>query len=335
MTRIARYPVSVLLVGETGTGKELLANRLHELSGRRGRFIVGNCANLRGELAEVMLHGQEYHQNDPRARGFPKPGWFEQAEGGTVFLDEVGDLPSEAQASLLRVLQERKVRRVLGSDWLPVDFRLVAATNRPLPQLAEKGLFRTDLYYRLTVFEIRVPSLKERKGDVGQLAQSLLARYGLLFGRQVRLSAEVIRYLVGRRYPGNVRELENVIQRVVVLASSDEPGLAEVQAIDRLVLSPSTAGPLAIDSREEYAQALVEWLRAHVADLGKAMGFRSKTALIRAGVAEVSKRYELSSGLPRTPHHVLTELVRPVDASLYEEIETRARRKRKSSHEGK
>ena len=331
LRRIAQYPVPVLLTGETGTGKELLAARIHELSQRRGPFIVGNCANLRGELAEVMLHGQEFHQNDPRAPGFPKAGWFEQAEGGTVFLDEIGDLPLDAQASLLRVLQERKVRRVLGADWIPVDFRLIAATNRSLTPMAETGAFRTDLFFRIAVFQINVPALAERKSDIPKLVQYFVDRYGKLFGRRIRLSADIVNYLQRRPYPGNVRELENVIQRLIVLASSEEPALDEVRSIDRLILSPPAASSRDVVSREQYAVLLARWMRQHIEKLGAPMGFRSKTSFVRAAIEEMDSTFDLDRSFPRTPHHVLTELVQAVDKQLYHDI---LQRSRNAAHAG-
>jgi len=320
--RIARLPSNVLILGETGTGKELLARRIHERSGRRGPFVVGNCANLRGELAEVILHGQEMHHNDPRARGFPKPGWFEQANGGTLFLDEVGDMPLEAQASLLRVLQERKVRRVLGVDEIEVDFRLLSATNHALKQEAQAGIFREDLFFRLEAFPITVRPLRERRADIPELVQTFRRKYCAEFGLQIEFSEEIISYLSRRDYPGNVRELENLVQRFVALSTSLQPSLEDVRNIEQLTLSPANAKSekKVINSLTEYGSAIANWMECHLGEIGKSPDLRTKTAFVRAAVNATHEELEVPSRFPHTERYVLESLIRTSHPSLYKKL---------------
>jgi transcriptional regulator with GAF, ATPase, and Fis domain len=315
--------VPVLILGETGTGKELLARRIHASSGRGGPFVVGNCANLRGELAEVMLHGQQVHHNDPRARGYPKPGWFELAERGTLFLDEIGDLPLDAQASLLRVLQERQVRRLLADDWISVDFRLVAATNRDLESDMADHLFRRDLYFRLSAFPIRVPALRERRDDIPKLLEYFRIRYTLAFSRDVVFAPDVVEFFVRREYPGNIRELENLVQRVVALAPSARPTVDEVTAVDfPLMSAPSSsdAPTESVTSQRQYAQLLTDWIEKHIDELGTSPDYRSRTAFIRAAITHVCSSHVVPGDYPKSEQYILKELIRGHRPDIFRRI---------------
>jgi transcriptional regulator with PAS, ATPase and Fis domain len=215
--RVAATDFTVLLEGESGVGKELAARRIHESSRRRhGPFVAVNCAALVETLLEAELFGIE-ERTATGVRG--RRGKFEHADGGTLFLDEVSDLSLSAQAKLLRAIQDLSVERVGGVGAHRVDIRVVAATNRSLVTMVEHRLFREDLFYRLSGVEIRIPALRERRGDVPALAAHFLDGHRSL--RQVQLSASAMDALVGYDWPGNVRELERLIERVVALTDGD------------------------------------------------------------------------------------------------------------------
>lgn len=209
--RLARFDVPVLIEGETGSGKELLARYLHDRSSRRTRPLVAvNCGALPDGLLEAEFFGH--------ARGAftgaesARPGLLEAADGGTLFLDEVGELSSHGQALLLRALQQREFRRVGEVRVRRSDFRLLAATHRPLADLAAAGRFRADLFYRLRVVRLHVPPLRERRTEIPELAASLLRRLSRRYGLELpRLSDDALEVLVRREWPGNVRELESVL----------------------------------------------------------------------------------------------------------------------------
>ncbi len=214
--RVARTEMTVLLTGESGTGKELVARAIHANSQRpRGPFITVNMAAIPRDLMESELYGHERGAFTGAAER--RPGKFELASGGTLFLDEIGEMPVELQAKLLRVLQEREVDRVGGSKPLPVDVRIVAATNADLHRAVEEGRFRRDLYYRLAVVPIRLPPLREREHDVVLLARHFVAKYGeQIRGRPFTLARDAEPLLLAHAWPGNVRELQNVIQRALL-----------------------------------------------------------------------------------------------------------------------
>jgi two-component system nitrogen regulation response regulator GlnG len=214
--RVARTEMTVLLMGESGTGKELVARAIHANSLRSGGpFITVNMAAIPKDLMESELYGHEKGSFTGAVER--RPGKFELAAGGTLFLDEIGEMPLELQAKLLRVLQEREIDRVGGTRPLPVDVRIVAATNADLARSVEEARFRRDLYYRLAVVPIRLPPLREREGDVILLARHFLAKYGeQLRGHALWLAKDAEPLLLGHAWPGNVRELQNVIQRALL-----------------------------------------------------------------------------------------------------------------------
>jgi two-component system, NtrC family, nitrogen regulation response regulator GlnG len=214
--RVARTEMTVLLMGESGTGKELVARAIHANSTRaRAPFVTVNMAAIPKDLIESELYGHEKGSFTGAVER--RPGKFELATGGTLFLDEIGEMPIDLQAKLLRVLQEREIDRVGGTRPLPVDVRIVAATNADLARSVEEGRFRRDLYYRLAVVPIRLPPLREREGDVILLARHLLAKYGeQLKGRALSLAKDAEPLLLAHGWPGNVRELQNVVQRALL-----------------------------------------------------------------------------------------------------------------------
>ncbi len=234
--RVARTEMTVLLTGESGTGKELVARAIHANSERaRGPFITVNMAAIPRDLMESELYGHERGAFTGAAER--RPGKFELASSGTLFLDEIGEMPVELQAKLLRVLQEREIDRVGGSRPLPVDVRIVAATNADLHRAVEEGRFRRDLYYRLAVLPIRLPPLREREHDVVLLARHFVAKYGeQIRGRALALARDTEPLLLAHGWPGNVRELQNVIQRALLQLAG-----TRLAAKDLASLLPATA----------------------------------------------------------------------------------------------
>ena len=221
VAKVARSDSTVLITGETGTGKELIARAIHKRSTRASRpFVSVNCGAIPQSLVASELFG---HEKGAFTGAMQRHlGRFELADGGTIFLDEVGELPAETQIALLRVLQERKFERVGGTRLMPVDVRVIAATNRDLARAIDDGLFRSDLYYRLSVFPIHVPPLRDRAEDVPLLVEYLTQRYAAKAGKKItQVGRRTMELLTAYSWPGNVRELQNVIQRAVILCDDD------------------------------------------------------------------------------------------------------------------
>jgi transcriptional regulator of aroF, aroG, tyrA and aromatic amino acid transport len=240
----SRVDATVLLQGESGTGKEIFARAIHGESSRApGPFVPINCAALPETLLESELFGYEEGSFTGAKRG-GKQGIFEFASGGTVFLDEVGELPAHLQAKLLRVLQEGRVRRVGGREEIPVDVRLIAATNRNLRAMVAERQFRDDLYYRLNVIPIVIPPLRERREDVDALVDHLVEKWSSRFGRPTPvLTDEARRRLRAYAWPGNVRELENVVERALALAPGPEIGADALMLEGAGTPGPGSAAP--------------------------------------------------------------------------------------------
>ncbi|KAF0812062.1 Transcriptional regulatory protein ZraR [Andreprevotia sp. IGB-42] len=220
LERLAPSEAPVLIIGETGTGKELVARHVHHLSGRKGPFVAVNCGAISEHLAESELFGHESGAFTGAVGR--REGWFEAAHGGTLFLDEIGDLPLALQVKLLRVLQEREVVRIGSRKPIPVDVRLVAATNIDLDQAVAAGHFRLDLLYRLNIAQVRLPPLRERTGDILPLAEYFMGVYGQRLGVQIpALSDAACQALIRYPWPGNIRELENVMHFALLVSSGE------------------------------------------------------------------------------------------------------------------
>src|SRR6266536_4029940 len=247
--RVAQTEATVLLLGESGTGKELFARAVHHLSGRRDKpFVAINCAAIPETLIENELFGHE--RGAFTGAGDRRLGKFELASSGTVFLDEIGELPLAVQGKLLRAIEEKSIDRIGGRAPVPVDVRVVAATNKDLRGAVDKGEFRGDLFFRLAVFPIEIPPLRERDDDIVLLARHFAAQLGKeLRGREATLSDASVSALRAHRWPGNVRELENAIERACILADAVELeprdlGLSADQARDPTAFGFDTAGTL-------------------------------------------------------------------------------------------
>jgi transcriptional regulator with PAS, ATPase and Fis domain len=213
---------NVLILGESGTGKELVAQSIHNASSRKNEpFIAINCGALPKGLIESELFGYE-GGSFTGANKEGKPGKFELANGGTIFLDEIGDMPLDTQVSILRVLQNKEIVRIGGSKPKPIDIRVIAATNKNLSQSIQDNSFREDLYYRLNVFTINVPSLRERKKDIHTLAEHFLSYYNRALNKNVlKINENVLEVFNKYSWPGNIRELENIIERAINIVETD------------------------------------------------------------------------------------------------------------------
>jgi DNA-binding NtrC family response regulator len=253
--RAARSALPVLIRGETGTGKELIAKAIHRRSARANApFVSENCAALADSLLEAELFGHEQGAYTGADRS--REGLFARAHGGTLFIDEVGDMSPAMQAKLLRVLQEGEVRPVGGQRVRSVDVRIVAATHKDLEALARAGLFREDLLFRLAVLEVRVPSLRERADDIPALCDIFLRRVGAEQGRKLELTEEALDAMIAHAWPGNVRELENAV-RVGALFAKD--GVIEAGALPLRSAAGGRAAavaPVAEDAALSYGELL-------------------------------------------------------------------------------
>ncbi len=287
--RVAPTTSTVLLLGETGSGKEVFARAIHEMSPRRSAALIKvNCSALAPTLIESELFGHEKGAFTGAVQR--KLGRFELAHGGTLFLDEVTELPLEAQAKLLRVLQEREIERVGGTAPVPVDVRIVAATNRDVAAEVQAGRFRSDLYFRLNVFPLHIPPLRDRREDIPALVAAFLTKLAVRAGFQGRsIDEEAIAYLQAYDWPGNVRELENVLERAAVLARDTEIHVADLPELTVGSEAESTPATAPTQSLKERVN---EHERALIADaLQRAGGNQSEAArLLRTSRATLQYR---------------------------------------------
>lgn len=245
--QVARTDATVLILGETGTGKELIARAIHSQSNRSRRpFVRVNCAAIPVSLIASELFG--YERGAFTGAVTRKLGRFELADGGTLFLDEVGELPFDTQVALLRVLQEREFERVGGTQPVRVNVRVIAATNRDLESSITEGTFRLDLFYRLNVFPITVPALRERKADIAMLLWFFIGRYARQMGKNIRsMTRKTLKLFQAYDWPGNIRELQNVVERSLILSSS------EVLSVDESWFSNGSCSP-APRSHSEFVE---------------------------------------------------------------------------------
>ncbi len=237
--KVAGSTANILIFGESGTGKELAAKAVHYNSPRRDKpFVAVNC----GAIPETLMESELFGHKKGAFTGAvaDRPGLFEQAEGGTLFLDEIGEVPLQLQAKLLRVIQEREFRRVGGAESMKADIRLVAASNRNLEEQVRDGSFREDLFYRLNVVQVRMPSLRERTEDIPLLIECFLKKYSGKAPNEEMITPAALKLLMAYPFPGNVRELENLVERCVVLGS----GVIDLECLPPQVLNYERVAPL-------------------------------------------------------------------------------------------
>jgi len=297
--KVAASEANILVVGESGTGKELIARCIHANSSRAARaFVPIDCASLPEHLLESELFGHE--KGAFTGAIATRRGLFEEANGGTSFLDEIGDIPLPLQAKLLRVLQERQARRVGGNRFIDVDVRVICATHQNLADMVQKEKFREDLYYRLNVISLPLPPLRDRSGDIPLLAYHFLRKYAVQSGKEVKgIAPETLELLEAYPWPGNVRELQNVIERAVVLAEGEMVTPAELPANLRLpqkVPTAMVADHLSLKKAKrqwveaferEYLIALLNKHQGNISQAAKTAGVDRKT------IHRLLKRYRI------------------------------------------
>jgi two-component system, NtrC family, response regulator AtoC len=288
--RIAPTRSAVLITGETGTGKELVARAMHNLSPRRERlFVPLNCAAIPAELLESELFG--HTRGAFTGAESQRAGKFEVADGGTLFLDEIGDMPYPLQAKLLRVLQEGVIERLGSNKPITVDVRVVSSTHRDLPARIRESAFREDLYYRLNVFNIRLPPLRERREDVANLAVYFLRGFARELAREAPvLTSEALRLLERHAWPGNVRELQNLMERVAVLAAGPEVDVGFFTTL----MSPESERPAEVGPEDFALQPAVEQLERKLILRALAAADDNKAEAARVlGISERTLWYKL------------------------------------------
>jgi formate hydrogenlyase transcriptional activator len=291
---VAPTDSTVLIQGETGTGKELIARAIHNISSRCGRsFVKLNCAAIPFDLLESELFGHE--KGAFTGAIAQRVGRFEMADKGTLFLDEVGDIPLALQPKLLRVLQEQEFERLGSTRTRQVDVRLVAATNRDLTEMMKRGEFRSDLYYRLNIFPIRIPPLRERRGDIPLLVQYFMQKYARRMAKRIEtVPAATMQKLVDWSWPGNVRELQNMIERGVILSRGFvlEIPLTELEQSDIPALGDNYGGAtLEAFERDHILQALrdTSWVIGGPSGAAARLGLNRSTLNARMRKLEIRR----------------------------------------------
>lgn len=298
--RVAQTDATVLLTGESGVGKEVVARFIHRHSGRKdGPFVAINCAAIPDTLLEATLFG--YEKGAFTGAQQAQAGKFEQAQEGTLLLDEVTEMPLGLQAKLLRVLQEREVERVGGKKPVALNIRIIATSNRDMAEAVAKGTFREDLFYRLSVFPVAIPALRQRREDIVPIARHFIVEHGGRLGRTgVSLSAEAERALMAHSWPGNVRELENAIQRALILAPAGTIDPAHLRLLPKpgleVGVAPVPFSPPVVQvlsEPEKRADNMKDVERDHILHTLAEVGGSRKQAIERLGISERTLRYKL------------------------------------------
>lgn len=298
--RVAQTDATVLLTGESGVGKEVVARFIHRQSARKnGPFVAINCAAIPDSLLEATLFG--YEKGAFTGAQQAQAGKFEQAQDGTLLLDEVTEMPMGLQAKLLRVLQEREVERVGGKKPVALNIRIVATSNRDMAEAVSKGAFREDLYYRLNVFPVAIPSLRQRPEDIVAIARHFVVEHGGRFGRTgMTLSPNAEAVLKTYHWPGNVRELENVIQRALIMAAGNSIGpevlnLAPRPSAEASPVLPAgeAMAPSGLTETEKRVDNMKDLERDHILRTLAEVGGSRKKAIERLGISERTLRYKL------------------------------------------
>jgi len=301
VSKVAPTDSTVLILGETGTGKELIARAIHKGSKRSSRaFIRVNCAAIPRDLIASELFGHERGAFTGALQR--RLGRFEAADGGTVFLDEVGELPAETQVALLRVLQEREFERIGGNQTIAVDVRILAATNRDMSLAVAEGIFRQDLFYRLNVFPIQVPPLRDRPDDISLLVEYLIDRYGTKAGKKFRnINKTTLELFQAYDWPGNIRELQNVIERAVILCDGDTFWVEETWLSRAAPKPASTSVPLVASLVEREREMLEAALREAEGVIGGPRGAATKLGIPRQTLESKIRKLGINRYRFKTP----------------------------------
>ena len=287
--RVAQSPATVMLTGESGCGKEVIARFIHQHSLRAAKpFIAINCAAIPENLLEATLFGYEKGAFTGAAQA--QPGKFEQAQGGTLLLDEISEMPLELQAKLLRVLQEREVERVGGHKTIKLDIRVLATSNRDMMAMVKSGKFREDLYYRLNVFPIEIPSLRQRPLDIEPLAQRVLAEAAGSAQPPCTMTQAAINTLTHYSWPGNVRELENVMQRAMILATDN---IIDTEHLHLPQADPIQVAEIIQQESSSDSEDMKTLERKHILETLAAVNGSRKLAVKKLGISERTLRYKL------------------------------------------
>lgn len=286
--RIAPTPSTVLLTGESGTGKEVVARAIHRRSPQANEpFIAINIAGVPENLLEGELFG--YEKGAFTGAISRKIGMFEHASSGTLFLDEIGDMPTHLQVKLLRVIQDRKIQRLGGTRSIPINARILAATNKNLEERIQQGLFREDLYYRLNVIQVHLPPLKEQREDIPLLAGYFIRKFNKIIGKTIQgIDPEAIRSLQSYKFPGNVRELENIIERAVILATTNTITLKELEITPTAPKTIVKTGTMEEIQKQAILNALRRWD-------GNRTRAAEELGINRRTIQKKIKEYELES----------------------------------------
>jgi DNA-binding NtrC family response regulator len=299
---VAQTATTVLIEGETGTGKEQVARAIHHASTvRTGPLIAVNCAALPENLLESELFGHE--KGSFTSAVSRHEGRFKMADGGTIFLDEVGDVPAPMQAKLLRVLQERKFERIGGTESIEVDVRVIAATNRSLPRLVQEGRFREDLYYRLNVVKIELPPLRERAEDIPLLATHFTQKYGRPNERPKQFKPEAMEVLLAHSWPGNIRELENAVERACVTCRDEligpenlpreltnPPKNRVVGKVDIKRPLAELVGEMTADLERRYLRRMLRKCRGNIGRCAKLSGLSRRTITDKVALYKIDRK---------------------------------------------
>lgn len=313
--KVAKTDVTVLLQGESGTGKEVIAGYIHQNSAyHRGPFIAVNCAAIPENMLEAMLFGYEKGAYTGAVQAMP--GKFEQAQGGTLLLDEIAEMDLGLQAKLLRVLQEKEVERLGSQKKIKLNVRILAATNQRLKEQMEQGRFREDLYYRLNVFPINIPPLRNRPGDILPLAQELMLRHRTDGKKLPEFDDQAVEKMLAYSWPGNVRELDNVVQRALILRTGDQITVDDLvfEDMGSMTMQSSSAQP--VETRSEASLADSKDERLEIGGLGEGIRSAEESIILQTLQMENGSRKTTAEKLGISPRTLRYKMARMKDSGV-------------------